>query len=291
MLVVGIVAGTCVLVYVLSNVLGLFTPSAFCDDARAFLWRAQLFRPYTSLFFHMGVLHLALNLLALVMIAGFLERNMGSVMLGTMLVLFPLLAALLRAAVAFVLQLAVHWTAPCAIGLSGFLFACMVVELERFEQRQVSVFGLFQMRTRWYPWLVLFITQLVFPFSAQLCHLAGILVAYAYCAGWFDRLFPSLAWRLRIQENTIVKRLPGFCATRSDDFNQWGLAATMPLLSSQLEDDRHSGQDPAMLRWIRPRYASIPDTPSSASTPARSVDRSVIADAAERRRIMQDGII
>ncbi len=74
--------------------------------------RLQLYRFLTASVFHIGVLHVAFNMLAFVPIGASLERQLGSLQFAYLLLLFTVVGNVIFAAVAAVCSLLCAALAP-----------------------------------------------------------------------------------------------------------------------------------------------------------------------------------
>jgi membrane associated rhomboid family serine protease len=88
-----------------------------------------VYRPFSAILVHSGLLHIAFNMLSFVPMGAGLERILGSVRYVYAIVLFATLNAILHTAAAY----AVSFQFPdlvyqCSVGFSGILFAMIVVE-------------------------------------------------------------------------------------------------------------------------------------------------------------------
>jgi len=120
-----------------------------------------------------------------------LERSVGTVAFAYVTILFAVLGggvhALAGAAAGHGRQL------ECAAGLSGVLFALIVVDSHLTSAPTRSLFGVLSVPTRWYPLALLGVLQLLLPTASVAGHLSGVLVGYAFVWGWLNRLLLSPA--------------------------------------------------------------------------------------------------
>jgi ABC-type methionine transport system permease subunit len=61
----------------------------------------------------------------------------------------------------------------CFSGFSGILWGLLVLYVESLRVDQLSVFGLFEVPLRAYPFVILILLQLLVPASSFIGHLAG----------------------------------------------------------------------------------------------------------------------
>ena len=91
------------------------------------------------------------------------------------------------------------WAAQSAVGFSGVLFALAVDESALTPAPMRSVFGLFSVPTRLYPWVLMLVLQLLLPNISFLGHLAGILAGSLHAAGGLAWALPSLPALRRLE--------------------------------------------------------------------------------------------
>ena len=71
----------------------------------------------------------------------------------------------------------------CAIGFSGVVFGLIVINNSVSHATSRSIFGLFSVPARVYPWALMVLWQLLLPSVSFLGHLTGIMVS-AYCTAF-----------------------------------------------------------------------------------------------------------
>ena len=64
----------------------------------------------------------------------------------------------------------------CAVGLSGVLFGLVVIDCHLSTSESRSIFGLFTVPARLYPWALLAVWTFLVPHASFLGHLSGALV-------------------------------------------------------------------------------------------------------------------
>ena len=111
---------TCVALYVTGVLLGFDDFAQICMAPAWVLRDWQVYRMFTSVFFHGSVLHLAFNMMAFVPMASSLERLLGTVQFTYILVLFTLLASSYHVGLAFSQpQVDVFQSRPQAVDVPG----------------------------------------------------------------------------------------------------------------------------------------------------------------------------
>lgn len=71
----------------------------------------------------------------------------------------------------------------CAVGISGVIFALMVVDNAIEGTPKRLLFGRFEVPAPWVPWIMLFLIQIIVPRASFLGHLCGLLVGEAWVSG------------------------------------------------------------------------------------------------------------
>lgn len=84
------------------------------------------------------------------------------------------------------------WLWHSAVGYSGVLFAYAVIETHHSNVTHRSVFGLFRVPARIYPWVLLIVLQVLIPGISFLGHLSGILIGAMLVYGALNFLLPSV---------------------------------------------------------------------------------------------------
>ncbi|KAL6047790.1 SET domain-containing protein [Balamuthia mandrillaris] len=176
--------------------------SALCNSPAVILHKYQLYRLLTANFLHLSFLHIVLNLLAFQALAPPIENKVGSITFFYDIVCcFAFLSQLLHLVIATML----HYSGSadmfgfvpyrtCSAGLSAVLFALLVLrQNSSLASNSTKLFGMIEVPSKLYPWILLVVMQLLFPRASLLGHLSGIIVGYLYIWGWLDIMRPSAA--------------------------------------------------------------------------------------------------
>jgi membrane associated rhomboid family serine protease len=191
----------CVFVFVLDNVLDFGEALATTAVSPSTVFgQLQLYRVVTAAFTHGGVLHVGMNMLSLVSLGSSLEPLFGSLGFFFLTLLYTVLVGFLFCCLGAVVSLGApsYWYAS-AVGFSGVLFAFAVDETSLSPAPTRSVFGLFAVPTKLYPWVLMALLQVLLPNVSLLGHLAGILVGLCHSAGLLAPLLPSAAALRRVE--------------------------------------------------------------------------------------------
>ncbi|KAJ0982592.1 hypothetical protein J5N97_010847 [Dioscorea zingiberensis] len=207
----------CLVIYLVCLLLGYDSFYEICFLPSEVISRFQVYRIYTAVFFHGSLLHVVFNMLALVPLGTELERIMGSIRLLYLMFLLATCNAIFHIFIALVLAhnpiRSFFLLNECAIGFSGILFAFIVIETSLSGAQSRSVFGLFNVPSKLYPWILLILFQLLASNVSLLGHLCGILSGFAYTYGLFNYLLPGSSFYSSIESSSLLSacvRRPGF---------------------------------------------------------------------------------
>ncbi|GMH23030.1 hypothetical protein Nepgr_024873 [Nepenthes gracilis] len=186
----------CATVYLVCLLIGFDTFTEICFLPSAIVSRFQVYRIYTSIFFHGSLLHVLFNMLALVPLGSELERIMGSVRMLLVIILLATSSAVFQILIALVVahnpfHHYANFMNECSIGFSGVLFSMIVIETSLSGVQSRSIFGLFNVPAKWYAWILLVVFQLLVSNVSLLGHLCGILSGFAYIYGLLNFLIPK----------------------------------------------------------------------------------------------------
>ncbi|KAK1288933.1 Uncharacterized protein QJS10_CPB19g01227 [Acorus calamus] len=155
------------------------------------------------------MLHVLFNMMALVPLGSELERIMGSIRLLYLMFLLALSNAIFHLTIALLaaynpLRHFPYFMEECAIGFSGIIFSMIVIETSLSGAQSRSVFGLFNIPSKWYPWILLLLFQLLATNVSLLGHLCGILSGFAYTHGFFNYLLPGPMFYSAIENSSML---------------------------------------------------------------------------------------
>ncbi|EGC34786.1 hypothetical protein DICPUDRAFT_98105 [Dictyostelium purpureum] len=163
----------------------------------------------TSNYFHINILHILFNMLAFIPLGSRLEKSkFGTLQFFYLIVLFSILIPLMTTVLS-VIGLYTNITRfgyySCSVGFSGIVFS--LLEIEFFEDRLVSLYGITNIPSKLYPFAILFITYLIFPSSSFLGHLSGIFVGLLFVKGNLSFLFLSPEKYVQIETSEKLNRV------------------------------------------------------------------------------------
>lgn len=225
-LVCGVIYTICLLIGYDSFLQVCFLPSAVTANY-------EVYRTYTSTLFHVSILHLVFNMLALVPIGSGLERILGSVRYSHVLFLIATSNGVLHMLFALLaahnpIHLYAFFMNQCSIGFSGMIFAMIVMETSLSGVQSRSIFGFFNVPAKWYAWILLILFQLLMPNVSLLGHLCGILSGFAYTYGLFDPLLLGSSTYSAVESSWLMAS----CVRRSRFIVGGGMpAASLPTVA------------------------------------------------------------
>lgn len=138
----------------------------------------QYYRMITSAFLHGGIMHIGMNMMSLVAIGGMLEPVYGSFRFIYLTWITILLGGICYLILAFsTAWITSDWSyiGVSSIGYSGVLFSYAVIESFHSTVQSRSLFGLINVPTKLYPFILLIVLQFLLPNISLFGHLGGLL--------------------------------------------------------------------------------------------------------------------
>jgi len=211
----GIPVGTvlfgllCLSTYVLQSAFSLNT-GRLAIGAFPIVFLGEWYRVVTSAFLHGGLMHIGMNMMTLFAMGPSVEGILGTVTFVLLIVATVLLEGLLYVGMCMVGWAATgdpSWLHTYAVGFSGVLFMLAVEEASLSPRPTRSVFGLFSVPTRLYPWVLLVLMQVVMPNISFFGHLAGLLVGVLHVGRALSWILPSHETARQLERWGPVRRL------------------------------------------------------------------------------------
>ncbi|KAI5063045.1 hypothetical protein GOP47_0021592 [Adiantum capillus-veneris] len=208
----------CGIIYTVCLLFGYDSFYQVCFLPSSITAKFEVYRTYTSTLFHVSILHLFFNMLALVPIGSGLERILGSVRYSHVLFLIATFNGVLHWLFALLaahnpLGSYTYFMNECSVGFSGMIFAMIVMETSLSGVQNRSIFGFFNVPATWYAWILLILFQLLMPNVSLLGHLCGILSGFAYTYGVFNPLTFGSSTYSTLESSWLLAscvRRPGF---------------------------------------------------------------------------------
>ena len=187
------------------------------------VWAGQIWRLVTSSFVHGSVFHIAMNLAAFVQLGATLESRLGTVSFLYHILLFAFLASSLHSIIAWIMKVGGNPSEfyGASVGFSGVLFALTVIDAQINEPGPRAVFGLFVVHSRVYPWVMLFVLQLLLRNVSFFGHLSGLFVGYLYTWGVLQWIVPSKAVISAIESRCCCGGRFGFVPADGVETRHW----------------------------------------------------------------------
>ena len=212
------IIGTCVLLHVatLFNFLALQQVSLL--PALVLPPYFQIQRLVSNAFFHGGFFHILFNMLTLQQLGPSLEATVGTTRFMLLSLVLAFVAGLLYVAVCYGCSVVFQdstWLLSSAVGFSGVLFAYATIEsFSPSAAPTRSFYGLFNVNSKLYPWLLMAVLQIVMPNVSFLGHVTGILVGVMHAQGLLYCVLPPARWVSRAEDVggclSFLRTLPNF---------------------------------------------------------------------------------
>lgn len=241
----GAVLALCLSLWVIPSLLGWNRAllGRACMSPTRITKHYQIYRAWTSVFAHAGFFHILFNMLAWYFLNVDYENRVGSLIsfYNLFIIIVPI-ATLFHVTVAnisdFILRTEMRDT--CAVGISGVLFALLIISLE--DVSSVSIFGFFDMSSFWYPIALAIVLQLFSPGLSFLGHLSGIVAGHILTSGYLSFITLSSTTVSNIESKLSLRQLPHW-RTTPDYLPFFGTAsrdADTPTVSGTVTSARQS---------------------------------------------------
>ena len=162
-------------------------------------------------------MHIFMNMMSTMAIGTMLERQIGSAMMGITILWGIVLTSTIYILISWLLFVIFGYEKMMlqhSVGFSCVIFQLSVLESSINPDRTRSLFGLFSVPSRLYPWALLVFLQFVMPNISFLGHLSGILVGTLQYFGALDVLFPSEGYIRDCESSSermaMLMRQPGY---------------------------------------------------------------------------------
>ncbi|KAL8204864.1 hypothetical protein R6Q57_010487 [Mikania cordata] len=271
----SVVVAVCSVIYLVCLLSGYDSFVEVCFLPSAVISKFQVYRVFTSIVFHGSILHLVFNMLALVPLGSELERVMGSIRLFYMIVLLATSSAIFHLLITLIaafnpIRSYYDFMNECAIGFSGVLFSMIVIETSLSGVQSRSVFGLFNIPAKLYPWMLLVLFQLLMTNISLLGHLCGILSGFAYTYGLFNFIIPGSSFFSGIEStswlSTCVRRPKYIMCTGGDSS---GYIPTYSMRNTTSSESLSGNMWTNLSSWMPSREVSPQSTEENNRFPGR----------------------
>ncbi|CAE7601271.1 RBL15, partial [Symbiodinium sp. KB8] len=270
----GLPAGTALFAGICAAVFGV--QYAFAVDtgplaigAFPVVFLGEWFRLASSAFLHGGILHILMNMASLLAMGPSVESILGTAQFVTLVLAAVLLEGLIYVCVCvgcWAVTSDAAWLHMYAVGFSGVLFTLAVEEASLSPNPTRSVFGLFRVPTRLYPWVLLVLLQFAIPNISFLGHLSGLLVGVLHVGGLLAWLLPSM------ESSRFLETLPVARALRAN-----GMLCPTPSSDPVAEAARRAGANGTCFGTVALAFVALWQGALPAFAHAGGVDRQKMA--------------
>jgi len=205
-LVTRVVFAICVIIRISEYLFGTIHGTV-CLIPGLVIYEKEIYRIVTPIWFHGGILHLVLNMMAFLPMGTTIERSMlGSLSFAHLILLFDLLCGVIHVVLAALLFYNPflqypEYTFQCNVGLSSVIFGLLTISCYQSPNSNRSIFGFFSVPAKIYPWALLVILQFIMPGISFLGHLSGILSGVLYVYGYLNIFLLSNATLSKIESS------------------------------------------------------------------------------------------
>lgn len=179
-------------VYLVELATSIDLVSHVCFEFLSITHKFQFYRLVLYAIFHSGILHFVFNCMTYYSTAYVVEKCIGTLNL----LLFMILSMLFTTVFLFAASLLGHalnfGASGCVVGFSGVIFSLIVLEISVANQSTHTLFlGFLPIPTRFYPWFLLVVFQIMMSNVSFLGHLSGLIFGYMFNAGVFNKITPN----------------------------------------------------------------------------------------------------
>eukprot|EP00742_Colponemidia_sp_Colp-10_P008553 GILJ01009270.1.p1 GENE.GILJ01009270.1~~GILJ01009270.1.p1 ORF type:complete len:330 (+),score=11.71 GILJ01009270.1:42-1031(+) len=157
----------------------------------------QYYRLVLAVFSHGSALHIFMNMLSFLYLGAMVEPKMGTLGFVISSVVMGVLSTSLITIGDHLLFLAFpsyfDRIGHCMVGFSGVIFSFCVLDGYVSDANSRVLFG-FQIPVALYPWVLLFISQIIVPNASFLGHFLGIVMGFGLVYGFVGFFLPLPSW-------------------------------------------------------------------------------------------------
>lgn len=166
--------------------------NTFAISAHLVVDNSEYYRIVSAAFVHAGIMHIFMNMSSLIQLGLSLEAHFGSLQFLFLTLWSVMIVGILYIILAVLFSfIDPNQMYSSGVGFSGVLFTYALIEAYHTTETSRSIFGMFNVPSRMYPFILLIILQLVIPNISFLGHGAGILVGLLVVHGVMNFLLPS----------------------------------------------------------------------------------------------------
>ena len=198
----------CVSIHVIQFLLG-WNQLVFTMCPRLVLFTHEYYRVFSSVFFHLDLMHIGMNMLTTFSLSTLLEKKFGTLRLFLSIWWAILLNAAMYLLIAYLGYAMFGYERLMnqhALGYSGILFYFTVLE-SRLNSGRRSLFGFISVPSWAYPWVFLVGLQIIMPQISFMGHLVGILTGNLEYYGFLDVLYVRDSFLVYLESLPVARRL------------------------------------------------------------------------------------
>jgi membrane associated rhomboid family serine protease len=178
---------------------------------RNVIYLHEYYRILTSCLLHANIMHIGMNMMSFVALGRLLEQRHGTVPFFIMVVWMMIWTSCMYLIIAYSAHLFIQydqWMYDHSIGFSGVLFHMVVLECSASASASASaststrsVFGIVNVPTVAYPWVLLLVLQFIMPNLSFIGHLSGIVTGTLQTHGYMDTFcLPSPSYWIHLDD-------------------------------------------------------------------------------------------
>lgn len=169
------------------------------------IYKYQYYRMITHNFFHLGIIHIAFNMIFFYYVCKKMEKK-----IGTAFMLIFIFESVYFISTIYLFQITIlkyiiitlfkfteyNFDFYCSVGFSGVLFSLYYLEcnFKKVAETSTQFFGLIPIKAKYSPFIYLLLIQVLSPNSSLLGHLSGILTGYLLKNIFVYFIFPRKEW-------------------------------------------------------------------------------------------------
>lgn len=182
--------------------LSSFPVMALAINEHLVIEKCEYYRVVSSAFVHGGIFHIFMNMSSLLQLGLSLELQFGSLQFLFFTVWTIFINGFLYCALCYAMFIATGDNGEkyvSGIGYSGVLFAYAIIESYHTTEQSRSVFGIFTVPAKVYPFILLLLIQVLLPGISFFGHLAGVLTGLLTVSGIMQLVLPSHEFLLLLE--------------------------------------------------------------------------------------------
>lgn len=160
------------------------------------LFMHEYYRIISSAFFHGNLMHIGMNMLSFMALGKSLEKCFGTLWITITILWSIVLTSSIEMLIAFAAYMigSEDLMNQHSLGFSAVLFHLLTLESYRSPDSLQSIFGMMRVSSKYFPWAILVVTQILLPQASFLGHLSGIVCGILQSCGQLNIIMPSASF-------------------------------------------------------------------------------------------------